>query len=374
MLFTLFAMVAGRLPWKAAADPAGRLTPISLTSLGVAVPAAVDDVLQDALSPEPTRRPPTAIELHRRLAAALDGQPSARPRKTESMNAIPAALVETVSGPSHELRRTEALAGEPPGPEPSPAPRGSVRPWQWAAALAGVAAIGGGIVVVATADEAPTTAKAEVEEARLEWDEPSASPSPSTTATKASTPVALPKREGDDSGFGDAPRHLPADAAFLMGVRWRVLRQTPMFADLFEQLVAHPEFAPLRMLDGACGIDVVDDTDWVVLGGGHGDDVDVVAAGAWTRESVEECFASFQDGGSIEHEGELTTFEAAGEVALGVVVSSQSTHRLDCPSPLGSILLKSTFSLNVPSADVKQPAGRSVLEMGEPSKVSAFPM
>ena len=59
--------------------------------------------------------------------------------------------------------------------------------------------------------------------------------------------------------------------------------------------------------------------------------------------------------------------------ALGVVAMSHRAQKLVWPSAATTTLAKSWFNRNVPSADAKQPGGRSSLEIGEPRLVSELP-
>ncbi|KAB2895874.1 MAG: serine/threonine protein kinase, partial [Kofleriaceae bacterium] len=55
---TLFAMIAGRLPWADSVDPEVRLNPVRLGAL-VAVPPALDELVARALSTRAPNRPPS---------------------------------------------------------------------------------------------------------------------------------------------------------------------------------------------------------------------------------------------------------------------------------------------------------------------------
>jgi len=80
LALTLYAMLAGRLPWDDAADADARLHAPSLTELGIAVPRALSDEIAKALSTRPERRPPSVRALRDRVrtAAAVDDPASRR--------------------------------------------------------------------------------------------------------------------------------------------------------------------------------------------------------------------------------------------------------------------------------------------------------
>ncbi|MCB9563442.1 MAG: serine/threonine protein kinase [Kofleriaceae bacterium] len=94
---TLFAMLAGRLPWDDCADPEVRLNPISLATVAPGLPAALDVEVRRALSTRAQNRPAGARELRDAVLVAAGRLASAvaAPRTTDAVR--PAARPTTRS-------------------------------------------------------------------------------------------------------------------------------------------------------------------------------------------------------------------------------------------------------------------------------------
>lgn len=264
----LFAMLSGTLPWDEVADPAGRLAPRRLSERGVSVPPALEAALARALSTRPEMRPGSAAELAAAVCAGPEGDAGRRTldlRGGRSSAPPPVAEVAAANPPSRRSRR-RALGWV------------AAAAVVVAAAVAGAIAWGGGEAAKGAEERVAASAGAE----------PAASDA-------AAAPVFVP-REGDDSGLAAATRVLPGATDFYLALRARELRQSAAFADVITRLQGSRELAPVRALAALCGVDPIDDLDWIamtgVVGGGTGEgevQVDVLAAGAWTRAEIDGC-------------------------------------------------------------------------------------
>jgi hypothetical protein len=201
------------------------------------------------------------------------------------------------------VTRTDPVVETAPQREPVAAPpsaSGRARTRWWVGGgLVGAVALAGGLWVGLgnRGDDE------EEEDGRIEWDVASSDPAP---APPRPSELTIPKRKGDDSGFPRAAYVLPEDTRFMLGLRWRVLRQDPLFASLFDEVENQLSFLPLRLLESQCQIDLVDDMDWIVLGGGRDEEVALVASGTWTREQVEGCLSAVKGEGTVRRDGAIT--------------------------------------------------------------------
>ncbi|MDQ3369887.1 MAG: serine/threonine protein kinase, partial [Myxococcota bacterium] len=87
---TLYAMLAGRLPWDDLADPEARLSPRPLVELAPGVPAELDIEIRRALSTRAQNRPATAQQLREAVRVA-SGREGIVPTAAETARMRPAS-------------------------------------------------------------------------------------------------------------------------------------------------------------------------------------------------------------------------------------------------------------------------------------------
>jgi len=127
----LYAMIAGRLPWDNPGEVEARLFPRPLDEIQAGTPTALVDVLMEALSTRPERRPSSAADLASRATQAASAPPSGERLGTEKVTArseIPQPI--TPQGTSLSA-----------GASRSPTRRTRRAAWAWA--MAGTLALGG---------------------------------------------------------------------------------------------------------------------------------------------------------------------------------------------------------------------------------------
>jgi eukaryotic-like serine/threonine-protein kinase len=179
----LYVMLVGRLPWPEVTNPQARLNPVSLLEAGAVVPDAVSNVVMQALSTRPERRPESISALVGAVVRAARGAVDVGGRVTAATPMLGAA--PAIGHKSEEAQVIESRRE----------PRRARSSWLLGA-VAGVVLLGGAtsLAVVAfagapAASGAPEHAAAPV--APLETAEPAAPdpPAPTPEAESESAPA-----------------------------------------------------------------------------------------------------------------------------------------------------------------------------------------
>ncbi len=317
---TLFAMIAGRLPWADSADPEVRLNPMRLGTL-VAVPVALDGLVARALSTRAPNRPPTVAALCAEVVAAAGGD-GAVARATLPLHAASGSAA------------TVALAATPPAAavtaQPSPGPlaawpsaghatTGSAasgeravlttrtrRRWPLAIAIGASVAAGVAAVVIATRGEPATR--------RLVTgpDDPWSGEGP--------TPVLVAEVDASVGDGGPPPlgpearvavrealaastrRHAP-DIEGVLGLAIAEVRHAPELAQLFAGVRTQPMLrAMLDALLGSCELPFGDRAAWMSIAIlSQAGTYDLIASGEWTRDEIDACVGG--EGGAVQRAG-----------------------------------------------------------------------
>jgi predicted Ser/Thr protein kinase len=314
---TLYAMIAGQLPWTDLGDPEARLSPRRLVDLVPHIPPELDIEIRRALSTRAQNRPTSAQALRDAVRAAAGNDPNApSPGSTARMK--PAAHQAQPTQQSWFAQRQAetdrgktplawAPADAPPAPEP-PAPK---KRWPFVVAGIAVAAAGGGVAwwrlandkakpiaavssVVLPADKDPWgTAQPET---------PGTPPPPGTPQTKPE----LPKPEGTVAATADARStettrkqiahamtRVPADTRFLLTVDVNALRADSGYGAVLDKLANHLQVKAL-LATAPCLRPILGGSDWVVFGTLGLKDPDrgtLIIGGRWQRKAVESCLA-----------------------------------------------------------------------------------
>ena len=279
---TLFAMLAGRLPWDDCANPEARLDPRRLAEVAPSVPAALDVEVRRALSTRAQNRPASAAEL--RAAVMQAAGVAWAPRATVDVKSQPVPV--NPYGPTTVGRK------------PARSRKGPV-----IGAFVAVAVIATGIGVTA---HYLTTPGEKLPETTIAED-----PGSGTGAHSAGTGTETAPVTGSSLTMADAVARLPDDELFALGVHLRTIEEDATLRPLLDLIV---ESTPFRMFQaeanlGTCDLDLRRTTDWVVVGGPAEDAaVDLIAAGRWTRAELEACLAASTGATSTERAEHLTRF------------------------------------------------------------------
>lgn len=308
---TLYAMLAGALPWDDVADPEARLAPRGLAD----VPPALDVEVRRALSTRAQNRPLSAAAFADAVRQAA-GEPLAdatAPSATARMARAPAAPAAPgrpwfAGRPPTTDRGTTPLAWAPTeAVAPSPARPVSARArrrWGLLAALGLVAVLGiGGIAwrLAATSARAPGPGPHEVRRAtrdagpvgdadpwNLAYERP---PLVLPPPLPVSTPVR--QRAALRGELTAAIGHVPPDTQILFGALVDELRAHEQLAALLGKLGREPRVLDLLGLV-PCLHPLFGGASWVLLAApsldaaNHGT---LIVGGRWTRADVERCFA-----------------------------------------------------------------------------------
>lgn len=319
---TLYAMLAGRLPWDDLADPEARLSPRPLVELAN-VPDELDVEIRRALSTRAQNRPATAAALDAAVRTAAGGAAPTQPSETARMRPAggeprPNATVTAERKPWFAERHQTTDRGKTPlawaptaqqVPAPPP-PRPSSRKWILGAAA--IAAIGGGIAVwklrgdetpapVAAAQTAPVGASVGSGKMVAAKDDPWGSPAP-TKERPAVPPLSVSGPEVSvviaQAEIARAIPHLPADTSFLASALVGQLKRDGRFDAVFDKLVNHPQTKLVMGMMPPCVKTLLQGSEWFVFGS-VGFEADkqgtVIVRGRWQRKDVEGCFPQRQD-------------------------------------------------------------------------------
>ncbi len=317
---TLFAMIAGCLPWADCIDPEVRLNPARLADCAQ-VPPALDAELARALSTRAGNRPPTVDALRDAVLIATGAQVPG-PRQTADVAEL--ALAHTVALNATPAPPRQVTAPRPsPGLAPHPSPSG-MPAWT-----------GGGRAQVTTgnaAGERPATGTTPARRRRWPWgvalglavgaavaiplalrgtdraahrlrpapDDPWATPTtPPPGPARPVTPLEPGERTQIRRELADAARHAADDLQSVAGVAFAEVRADATLGSVVTAGTHSLVFSSISaMLVGHCDLDLAGRARWLVLGVGADGDFDLIAKGAWTREDIERCLMSGRKGES----------------------------------------------------------------------------
>lgn len=322
---TLYAMLAGRLPWDDLADPEARLSPRALVDL-VAVPSELDVEIRRALSTRAQNRPATATELREAVLAAAGaeaGAPApadtARMRPANSSTPPPISGTQPTAGPQSSPQRPwfaerqpttdrgrTPLAWAPTEAAPKQEPPQRRR---WPVALAGVVVAGaaGGVAWWRLGgDDAPARAPAASAGPMIPappdappgtlafsddpWNKgptplPEAGPIP---LTAPEVPQATARKE-----LAAAIAHVPVDTQVLFTVIVGDLRRNQQYDAILDQVAKQPRVVELMTLL-PCVKPIVSGSEWAIFAAkslDEGHEGTLIVRGRWKRADVERCFA-----------------------------------------------------------------------------------
>ncbi|MBS1119981.1 MAG: serine/threonine protein kinase [Deltaproteobacteria bacterium] len=326
---TLYAMLAGRLPWDDLNDPEARLAPRPLVEFA-AVPAELDIEIRRAMSTRAQNRPESAKALLEAARGAA-GAPALAPgaADTARMAPTPDLAKPTVTAQRQpwfagRQRTTDRgktpLAWAPSDPASVPeSPTKRRRRWPLVAgAMALALAIGGALAwrpggggpsdasdaSLATASLA-TAALVDASVLAPAHDPWGAAQPASPPASAAAAPVERPAvsftTSGSELSIPDARKeiaaalvHVPADTGVLFSVAIGELRKNEQFAVILGKIANNPQVAPLKQLLPPCVVALLAASEWAVYAARSLDESEhgtVMIRGRWNRAEVEQCFA-----------------------------------------------------------------------------------
>ncbi len=321
---TLYAMLAGRLPWDDLADPEARLSPRPLVELA-SVPEELDVEIRRALSTRAQNRPASATALDAAVRAAAGGTATMQPSETARMRPAgaeprPNATVTAERKPWFAERHNTTdrgktpLAWAPTAQQEAAPPPQTKSSRRWIAAAVVLAAIGGGVAYwrLHGRDEAAPVAASQIAPpipvgpTLAAKDDPWGSPTPppgtgaSTSAaavTKEVAPIPLSGPEVSvaiaQAELARAIPHLPVDTSFLAAGLIGQLRRDERFQTMFDKLAKHPQAALLLTALPPCVRSLLTGSEWFAFGstGFMADKYGtLIVRGRWDRKAVEACF------------------------------------------------------------------------------------
>jgi len=309
---TLYAMLAGRLPWDDLADPEARLSPRPLVELAQ-VPEELDVEIRRALSTRAQNRPATAgalLEAVRTTAGAVapTAAETARMRpQTGEQAAQPKATTTGERTPWFAERQNTTDRGKTPlawAPTEMAVATAPVRSRKWPIVVGVVtfAGLAGSAVWwrmhrsqaspsdAAVPSAAPPLAPVAVLEATQD-------PWGSTAPPRAVAPLHVAGPEltaaAAQAEVAAAVPHLPIDTTVVASVLVGHLKRDDRFSPLFDKLGKNPQAAVLMGMLPPCVKQLVSQAEWFVFGsddfqsGQHGT---LIIRGRWDRQDVEGCF------------------------------------------------------------------------------------
>ena len=311
---TLYAMLAGRLPWDDLADPEARLSPRPLVDLAP-IPEELDVEIRRALSTRAQNRPTTAPALDAAVRAAAGGAPATQPADTARMRPAssdpppnkPTVTAERPIKPQAWFaerqnttdRGKTPLAWAPTSPAAPPPPR---KRWPIVAAVVSVAAIGGGVAWWRMRDRPVEVAPAAAIAAPVKTLPPESDPWGASKPTPAAPvlptfgpeiSVAIAEKE-----LAAAIPHLPADTSFLIAGLVGQMNRDERFVSMFDKLAKHPKVQMMFGLMPPCVKTLISGSEWFAFGstGFMADNQGtLIVRGRWQRSDVEGCFSAQSD-------------------------------------------------------------------------------
>jgi len=312
---TLYAMLAGRLPWDDLADPEARLSPRPLVEIAT-VPAELDVEVRRALSTRAQNRPTSAHRLRESVRAAAGAEASS-PAPADTARMRPASSAPGVQHPTATADRQPwfaerqattdrgktPLAWAPTEAAPPVAPASPKRRWPYVVGGIAVAIAGATVAVWRLGREPaarPAAAAAPVPLVATDALAPEHDPWGAGGAVSAARPVA---REIAATGEGvsaataraeiaSALARVPADSRVLFTVNVGDLRKSPQIDQILDKIGKHPKLQLL--LDAApCIKPLLSGSEWVVFAAKTLEDdarATMIVRGRWQRADVEGCF------------------------------------------------------------------------------------
>ena len=333
----LYVMVTGQLPWSSTFDPEARLNPKRPSEVGAKISHQLETVIMRGLSTRPEARPASVGELLEQVTSAsgaIDAEPQtkkpAQHRYTMPLSGDGSATPRhqtNAAGAGHVSKQSAPSAG-PEAFAPTLHSTNSTHKrklrslWPiWLAA--GVAMVSVGVAVAfwdrgqspedsSELDGAEEPVGFAGAAARRESPEPL---TPTDPQTESTTDLVVSNRVGDDSLLDAVTTLHPRDTTLLMAFRLRELRQSTAFSKLITDQKELEPLATLTRATQACGIDVIEDLDWVSLGTGpsKNQDFDIIVSGNFTRDTLETCLAnvgsSMGAGSKLRRDGDITLIE-----------------------------------------------------------------
>jgi serine/threonine protein kinase len=310
---TLYAMIAGRLPWSDVADPEARLSPRALDG----VPRALDIEIRRALSTRAQNRPgtPAVFLAAVRTAAAGDGEPS--PADTAPMRPDDAAASSLPVPPPPDANATP-LGWAPTAPAPTV--RRRRRGWPLVGTGMAVAAVLGFVAVshavrtdepsdVVTMRPVPvvdaghalvvaTPPRSSTAPDPWSGDQPAPPPAhrEPVPAFALTAPVPIPALARAEAR--GAVAKLPGDARILATVQLAELRGNPAFAALLHDFGRDTRTAILAAIAPACVVEAMSSATWIALAApslAGASNAAAVVEGRWQRADVARCLADDHD-------------------------------------------------------------------------------
>ena len=336
---TLYAMLAGRLPWDDLGDPEARLSPRPLVDLA-SVPDELDVEIRRALSTRAQNRPTSAGELLEAVRKAGRGSSPTMPADTARMRPATNAPNPARTTDPHATRTADTkpwfaerqsttdrgktpLAWAPSERSPEPAPLVSPRRWPMIAGAIAIVAVAGGAVAWRFADRqgdeparagALTTTREPVAVLAPDkdpWGTPQPTATPSGDPASASSvssilPSSTPTPEIAVAGpeltmaaaraeVGNAITHLPADTTMVIAALVGPLRRDDRFTAIFDKIAASPKIAGALASLPPCVRALGSKAEWFVFGSVGflaNEQGTLLLRGRWKRSDVEACFAS----------------------------------------------------------------------------------
>ena len=310
---TLFAMIAGRLPWDDDAEPDARLNPMRLRDT-VEVPAALDEAVARALSTRAANRPPDVASLRDAVRRA-SGVAIAAPTRVTAP--VPLPIAPTVpsapqaGAPGQPWRRSggavttgSTASGERVGETTTEAAPRRRRRWPLVVATVGLAGAASTAAVIAFG--VPGRGAASSVKTPDPWAQPGPT-GPAEALGPAPPPLArleltAARRTELRDAIGQVLAHHAPDASAVVTVSLAELRASDELAPVLTRAHESTLLDQLTSLFvGQCPIDLAGRGDWVSLAvvnteGESAAAYDLIASGAWTRAELERCLMTGRSG------------------------------------------------------------------------------
>ena len=310
---TLYASIAGQLPWTDLADPEARLSPRPLVEIAPHVPAELDVEIRRALSTRAQNRPVSAAAFRDAVHVAMGDSAAPSPASTARMKPAehqsdPATSPTVTAQKSWFAQRQQEtdrgktpLAWAPADAPAAPAPPPVKKRWPFVAGGIAVALAGGGVAWWRLSDEtkpAVTAASTTLPNDKDPWGAGAVPPPPQTETVKklegeiAATSEARPNSVTRKQ-IAHAITRVPADTRFVFTVDVTELRADSGFDAVLDKLANHVQVKALLSM-APCMRPILSGSDWVVFGTQSLKDPDrgtLVIGGRWKRADVEGCLA-----------------------------------------------------------------------------------